>query len=318
MCALLRTFSTYAPALVSHGGCRWDGTRRDKPRHYLGARTIPQLALLEDPSDLCRAILRGELGSADQQQAPCETLLVGTVQSVRFLSEVEHGFPHLRSSLARLLSASVVLDRAGALEVLEQDRFDVERELDLVADDHAAAGEFVLPGDTEVVAVDPGGRLEADPAHFPLVLLADPPGRLPLAQILDVERDRSRDAADRQLDLAFERGVAGALGETAAERDLRMVLDVEEVGAPQMLIALRFAGPDPGRVDLALEGRVKATIRVQLQPSVDVLEQTAHPRDHHVTSAKLRLGVTGFKHPGGHQLPLPSWSGSTTKETSST
>lgn len=39
----------------------------------------------------------------------------------------------------------VVLDRAGALEVVEQDRLDVERGLDLVADDHPAARDLVLP-----------------------------------------------------------------------------------------------------------------------------------------------------------------------------
>src|ERR1700736_4873214 len=34
-------------------------------------------------------------------------------------------------------SISVVLDRAGSLEVLEQDRLDVEHQLDLITDDHA-------------------------------------------------------------------------------------------------------------------------------------------------------------------------------------
>jgi hypothetical protein len=61
-----------------------------------------------------------------------------------------------------------VLDRAGPLEVLEGDRFDVEDQVDLVADDHPAAGELVLPGDADAVAVDPGGRLEADRRISPL------------------------------------------------------------------------------------------------------------------------------------------------------
>ena len=56
--------------------------------------------------------------------------------------------PHGSSgSAGRLTSSSlpVILDRAGSFEVLEQDRLDVEDQTDLVGDDHAAAGELVLP-----------------------------------------------------------------------------------------------------------------------------------------------------------------------------
>jgi hypothetical protein len=41
--------------------------------------------------------------------------------------------------------------------------------------------------------------------------------------------DRARHPADSQLDLAFECGVSCALAEAAAEADLGVVLDVEEV-----------------------------------------------------------------------------------------
>ena len=145
---------------------------------------------------------------------------------------------------------SVVLDRAGSFEVLEQDRLDVEDELDLVADDHPAAGELVLPGDAEVVAVDRGARLEADTAQVALVLVTDPERRLPLPEGGDVERDGSRDAADRELDLALEGCAASALGEAPGEGDLGVILDVEEVAAAEVLVALLLAGPDPGGVDL--------------------------------------------------------------------
>jgi hypothetical protein len=124
-------------------------------------------------------------------------------------------------------------------------------------------------------------------------------------EIENVERDRPRDAADRQLDLSLERRIRGALGETAAERDLRVVGDVEEVGAAQMLIAGRLAGPDARRVDLAFEGRVEAVVPVELELPVDVLEQAAHPGDHHVPGAELGFGVTGLEHPARHQLRSP-------------
>ncbi|HME04490.1 MAG TPA: hypothetical protein VKG38_15830 [Solirubrobacteraceae bacterium] len=79
-----------------------------------------------------------------------------------------------------------------------------------------------------------------------------------------------------------------------------MVLDVEEVGAAQMLVSFRLAGPYPGRVDLALEGRVQALVPVELEPSMDVLEQAAHPADHHVPSAKLGLCVSRLEDPSCH------------------
>src|SRR5207244_8883469 len=107
-------------------------------------------------------------------------------------------------------------------------------------------------------------------------------------------------AADRQSDLPFECRAARALGEAAGERDLRMVLDVEEVGAAQMLIALRLACPDPGSVYLALERRIEAALPVELEPSVDVLEDAAHPRDHHVPGAKLGLRVPRLEDPSCH------------------
>ena len=129
------------------------------------------------------------------------------------------------------MSVAVVLDRACPFEVIEQDRLDIECQLDLVADDDAAARKLVLPGDPEVSPVDPCTRLETDPAHVALVLVSHPEWRLPLPERGDVERDSSRDAADRELDLAVERGGAGTPGEATGERDLGVVLDVEEVSA---------------------------------------------------------------------------------------
>ena len=150
------------------------------------------------------------------------------------------------------------------------------------------------------MAVDPGGGLEADPAQLALVLAVGPERRSPLTQRLDVEADGSGGAADRQLDLARERGRAGALGEAALERDRGVVVDVEEVRAAQVRVALRLAGPDPGGVDLAFEGRVQALVPVELEPSVDVFEQAAYLGEHHVTGAELGLGVPWLEDPGRH------------------
>ena len=61
--------------------------------------------------------------------------------------------------------------------------------------------------------------------------------------------------AHRQLGERLEVRVAGALVDAALEGDGRVVLDVEEVGVAQVLVPVRFARPELGRVHLALEGR---------------------------------------------------------------
>ncbi len=66
-------------------------------------------------------------------------------------------------------------------------------------DQPPAAGQLVLPGDAEIVPVDPGPALEADPAHRPAVLVADPERRLPLPQVGDLELHGPGVAADRHL-----------------------------------------------------------------------------------------------------------------------
>src|SRR5665648_140636 len=67
-----------------------------------------------------------------------------------------------------------------------------------------------------------------------------------------------------------------------------------------MGVAGGLAGPDAGRVDLALKGRVEAAVEVELQLPVDVLEQAAHPADHHVAGPELGLGMPRLEDPGRH------------------
>ena len=56
---------------------------------------------------------------------------------------------------------------------------------------------------------------------------------------------------------------AAALGKAAREGDLRVVLDVEEVRAPQMRIPSGLARPHPGRVDDAFKRRVEASLPIE-------------------------------------------------------
>jgi len=107
--------------------------------------------------------------------------------------------------------------------------------------------------------------------------------------------------------------VADAVGEAAAEADLRMVLDVEEVGAAQVGVAIGLPRPQLGRVDHALEVGLHAVIQVEVDPAVHVLERTPDPGDHHVSGGELRRRVPRLERPTSHLLPIRFDDSSTTK-----
>jgi len=94
--------------------------------------------------------------------------------------------------------------------------------------------------------------------------------------------------------------VADAVGEAAAEADLGMVVDVEEVGAAQVGIAIGLPRPQLGRVDDALEAGLHAVGEIEVDASVDVLEGSPDPGHHHVPGGELRRGVPGLERPALH------------------
>src|SRR5438445_9030596 len=124
-----------------------------------------------------------------------------------------------------------------------EDRLGVDRDLDLVAHDHAALVEGRVPARAEVVAVDGGGGDEsrADPGS--LVDAAFPPRRRPTAEVVDVEHRRAGDSTDGEVSLHLEVRRPGPPGHAAAEGDLRMPFHVEEVSAAEVAVAIRLAGP---------------------------------------------------------------------------
>src|SRR5439155_15509313 len=219
---------------------------------------------------------------------------------------------------ARLLrDASVVLDCPGRFEIPFVNRLEAQHEVDLVADDDPAPRNVVLPRHAEIVAVDLGPALEADPAQRAAILVPDPEGRLPLTEVDDVELDHTRAVSDRHIDRRLEVDVSGALDEAPTEGDSRVMLHVEEVCASKVGVTHRLAGPELGCVDLALERRLEAALPVELEFSVDVLEETADPGHHHMPRPESDLGMTGLEEPGRHSVILPS-SGSSSNATSST
>src|SRR5215467_5421314 len=172
--------------------------------------------------------------------------------------------------------------------------FRVDGDFDEVADDNAAAVERGVPVCAKVVAVDGGGRQEAGAGFGALVLAILPPGRLPLAEVGYPKLAGAGDAANGQV---TENGivVVTKLGDlAAAEGDGFEMLDVEKVGAAQMGVAIRLAGPEPRGVDLNFHRGALRMRGIEVDLAVDVFEVPADVGDHHVAYAEFRGSVAGL------------------------
>src|SRR5436853_410922 len=133
------------------------------------------------------------------------------------------------------------------------DGLDLELEAGLLAHENAAALEGGIPGEAEVLTVDLGAGREAGPTAAPGV------GRPTV--VLDVEGDGLGHAVDGEVTHEAETARRVPLHPGAPERDLGVPLDVEEVGRAQVLVPLRVAGLDAGRVDLDLYPRAQGVVR---------------------------------------------------------
>ena len=121
----------------------------------------------------------------------------------------------------------------------------LDRELDAcgLADEQATGLERHVPGEPEVLAVDVGGGAEAD------ALVADR-GDVGAVEV-DLQGDgpeSCRGRSDRRRPPTSRRGAPRTAG--GLEGDGRVVLDVEEVSAPQVGVAVGVAGAQAGGVDL--------------------------------------------------------------------
>jgi hypothetical protein len=79
-----------------------------------------------------------------------------------------------------------------------------------------------------------------------------------------------------------------------------VVLDVEEVGAAQVRVARRLAGPEPGCVDHALESGPHAVGQVEVDPAMDILEGPGDLGDHHVPGREQGSRMPRLERPALH------------------
>src|SRR5258708_4268326 len=145
--------------------------------------------------------------------------------------------------------------------------------------------------------IDFRGSEDASPSLWTFVHPALPPRRLPLTQIVHLERDLPRDAANGQVAAHQILSRAEQLNLIPTESDLRMLLHVQEVGAAKVGVAIRLAAPKIARVNLDRDSRVLGMLGIESERAPYILEVPADAGDHHVASAKLCRGVPRLECP---------------------
>src|SRR5262249_35029206 len=145
------------------------------------------------------------------------------------------------------------------------DRFDLDVEADLVGHEQAARLEGDVPLETPVLAVHLDGGAEPGAGAAPRVLHG--------ALVLEVPRDLPGHAVHGEV--AGERElVALRLDPLRDELDLRVLLDVEEVGVAEVLVAPGVAAADAGGVDRRGYGRLERVVGDRDRP-LEVAEDAA-------------------------------------------
>src|ERR1039457_2158553 len=165
----------------------------------------------------------------------------------------------------------------------------VDLELDLLADQESTATEGNVPGEAPVTAVDGSGERAAD-----LGVAERVDDR---AAVLVIEGDLFGHAFDGQV-AGHLVVVAVTLDRLEREHDFRGVLDIQEVGALQVAVALLRAGRDARGLngDGAASGRRVVRV-VQFQVSGDLAEAATNGRDAKVLRAEGDRRVMRVKTP---------------------
>src|SRR5436305_9240334 len=196
------------------------------------------------------------------------------------------------ASSATARNSAVLCDPARRLPEMARTRIclcalhgrDADEQLDVVGDEQIAVREGLVPLQIEIAPVDHGFDLEADTLVAPRV------GR---AEIVDApdQLDRLRDALERDLAGEPDLAVVGCLRGGRVKADLRMLLDVEELGRGQVCITVLVARVDARNLDRALQHRRLAG---GVEAALELPERATDGGDAHVPNLEADVGMGGI------------------------
>ena len=165
----------------------------------------------------------------------------------------------------------------------------------------ASASMVISTVSLTTVPIDCGPGDEAGACPGPFVDAVFPPGRLPLPEVVNLQRNRPCHSANHKITghlviyLAYDDYL------TAAETDLGKILYVEKVRAAQVRVTRRLAAPDLARIDDDFDRRAARAFRIEGERAVYVFKMSTDVSDHHVPGAKFGGGMSRFKSPFRHR-----------------
>src|SRR5271165_6819571 len=175
-----------------------------------------------------------------------------------------------------------------ALLALAQDALDLEGDRDLLADGDAAARDRAVVADAPVRPVDLRGGGETRP-RAAVGVRAE-------AVDLKLQRDRPGRAADGEVAVRQEIVAVGAhTGGLEGQRGVR--LDLEEVRAPDVVVAVRLAGVHGTQVDGSVHAGLQRVLGGNDGP-FELVETATDFAHHHVPDDEGHLRVHGIYGPG--------------------
>src|ERR671918_1127664 len=172
-------------------------------------------------------------------------------------------------------------------------KLEVDLELDLLAHQDAAGVERHIPVEAPVAAIDRARQRATD--------FAVAGGIDAVAAVLVVELDLVGDALDREIgdDLV----AISLLSDLLGLEDYRgVVLDIEEIRAPEVLVAIDAAGVDAGQLDLHPTLGRRDVAGIALDLAGKTREPPSHLRQPHVAHHEGDARVGPIDRPG-HGYP---------------
>src|SRR5579885_227384 len=146
--------------------------------------------------------------------------------------------------------------------------FDGDRDRDIVAD---RLGEHRRAIHAEIGFLERGRGFPTG-EHFALHAFSE-------AERGDLEHDFLRDAVDREVAGDIERVLAGFLPRLALERHRRELLDVEEIGGLEVLVARVARGVDGADVNRGFNGTLLEVVAVDRDGATELRERARHLAD---------------------------------------
>src|SRR5262245_14302222 len=170
------------------------------------------------------------------------------------------------------------------------DHFEVNGDVDIVADDYAAAVNVGVPLHAVVLTIDFRGGVSGYARVAPGIL--DGIGRA-----FDVEHDFFADAVNGEVAGDFELAGRDVFNFFGLEGDGRVFAGVEEFFAAEVFVALGFAGIDGLGVDGDVDGGLADVLIVPNDGAADALELAADGGNHEVLDGEACSSVCGIDLP---------------------